>query len=192
MRTTKTAVLACIGLLFSPLIANAGTINSFEGTYDLSTNRVLFSFNIDAVDAATPSGIDNMYLDFDTFSLWTAGWSFLDASTSNTTTNRYDSDEMFMNFDVLTGSNLTVRFLFGNVNLTNFTTSSWSHDWGFNWGAYGSSIGGNQFIGVTGHDQRNWTAGRLEGSLTSVPEPGTLALLGIGLLGMAARRRKTA
>jgi hypothetical protein len=204
MTRTKSTFLALVAVLLSPLAANADLL-TFDITYDgtVFTGDSLSGVTLDAGDVieitlsaelgdywmwlANDDWIANL-LNADGINTGTTDWEFFfDGSSTgagggNSQTQQFAHigpqgsnglnlspgtlfDQFFFGYTYESGPLITL--LDANfLNPNGWLGSPW--DWTFNDGITATYVD----------------------NPTSVPEPGTLALLGIGLLGMAASRRR--
>ena len=181
-----------LSLLGASGAAHGAVISNFSGVFDTTTDRLQISFDIDPVDADTPLGVDSINFDFDGFDL--ADEPFVDgvsallfSSLPGATGEFLDTDEFIIDFPVLNALT-SVTFIIDNVVTTGLANDpGYDMDFFVNTtaGATPSALG-QQFIANVA-TQDDFTKG-------SIPAPGTVALLGLGLagLGLVRRRRKAA
>jgi len=180
MKKTKTIYLALLTVLLSPMAANADLIGSnVDANYHFDDLGDIIATGSTTVSGVIEweSGESIMLGIFESidFTGSTIIFDYLaDACCSYNTSGTYNG--YTFEFDAGVLSDLVGLSFAANAYGYVDSMLSWSGDTLFvNW--RGAPI--TDVPGVT-----------IELSFASVPEPGTLALLGIGLVGMAARRRK--
>jgi len=188
MTRTKSTFLALVAVLLSPMAAHADLIIDTNATWDGGVN----SGWLGSGQTLTVDATDNFFEDI--------GFYFDEASWGQT----FD----FAIFDALNGGNtlFSTNFAVGSgINVIDvsqaFAAGSTIYvqmDYrGFNGlTAHFSYIdgyaGGHSLFGSIGSMNGTYTTldHRFIANFSAVPEPGTLALFGIGLLGMGLARRK--
>jgi hypothetical protein len=188
MTKTKSMYLAVMAILFSPMAANADPI-----AYDISwtgsggyTMTGMFSFDDSLLGTGAIDETSVLSLMIEGFlnnvSVGTFDL-FGDAPLLGADTFNFNFDTTLETFIVggfsssLTGQDWGVSVGGGSCSTSGFGFSSGS-------GSQGICIAGTGFTGSVPINSPTLAATR------SVPEPGTLALLGIGLLGLGLSRRR--
>ena len=216
MTRTKSVYLALLATLLSPMAANAVPIDvSFSGTFDQDDDVLLFSFVADGTSSITAisfgyaggtqadgnvvsaGGFDPILTLFDSTGLIISvndddGCSSVNVGTDPNTNRRFDS--CFESI-ISAGTYTLAISQYNNFALGSNLSDGFTQDGAGNFTADICGETGAFFdIGFGDCSQRTnaWAFDLLNvESATRVPEPSTLALLGIGLFGMgAARRRK--
>ena len=189
MTRIKSTCLALVALLLSPMAANADQIAGFNGDYDVANwNETITCLN----DLA--GGVD-----------------------TSSAPNSIALVECDSNIDVTTGF-VTFDILAVADGIFSFDWNMGGFDWGYAEGGYildgvlnflsnnfnGDGESGSISVAVLAGQTIGWynqtydnccgttalTISNFSAPIAAVPEPGTLALFGIGLLGMGLTRRK--
>ena len=204
MTRTKSIYLALLAVLLSPMAANAGLIHDESSDGDIDNDSFIFSDGLNEIIGDLIFTEDSTDFDIFDFTLPDAGtllsvtYSFFDVSllegttilgsnlriqTPTSSANRCSLNGASFEFavDVSSGSGSQVfnscAETTGSISAFDFVGGTWG--WSHNIGRAGP--GGSWGYSLVFD---------VDAPVSSVPEPGTLALLGLGLVGMAARRKK--
>ena len=209
MTRTKNIYLALLAVLLSPMAANAVVIHDESSDGDILEDGFVFSDGLNEIIGDliyTEDLFDFDIFDFtlpDSGTLLSVTYSFFDVSLLDATT-RLGSNLRIRTPSDLSNSCILNSSSFGEV--VDVTSGSGSQFFNSCAGTTGS-ISAFDFVGGTwgwshnlGRTETVLGAGGgswgysivfdVDAPVSSVPEPGTLALLGLGLVGMAARRKK--
>ena len=175
----KSTYLALLAVLLSPMAANADPITRYF-EFSSTSGPLLFgptigSFEYD--DSIAPVGGG--------YVLETGLFSALSVSFGGFTFDETTANSGWIQFDALGG---LLEAHFGNLCVAGSCTIGGGEYWWIRVGVPDFSVNDFSYSGYNGAEGIYRTR---DNRLLSVPEPGTLALLGIGLFGMGlARRRK--
>lgn len=207
MTKAKRTYLALLAILLSPVAANADPIlASFDNpsVFFGQDQSLGYAFSSDTSATITAlgfwdSGGDGFAANHEV-GIWDAGGTLLglvnlSAGTSNTLIGDFRYADLASAISLVAGA---TYFIAGTTAADDwvFQASNIIMDTGFNYlGSYFYSPSGNVggsalFPNTLAADREYMTVNAFASESVSVPEPGTLALLGIGLLGIGATRRK--
>ncbi len=172
--------------------ANAALLSNFNAIYDSSLERIQYNFDLISVDASSPEGVNQLYINYDPgIAFFTPSTSIVSAtSTNNTITLFTATDEFALRFDPLENEAvINYSIILDNVNTSVLETTA----------NLRMQVFLNPFFIQGSHSLTGWSEYPFnpasdihsEGSLlTSVPEPTPIALLTLGLAGMFFSRKK--
>ena len=119
MRMVTKLVFLVATLLYT-VIGNAAVISNFEAVYDVTNNRILYTFDLDPVDAITTTGVDQIYFNYNPQSPpapFIATTALLDATPSGTIIGSvYDVDEINIIFPTALTEPTNIQLLLEGVD----------------------------------------------------------------------------
>lgn len=201
MSSVTKLVFLCATLLYT-VIGNAAVVSNFEAIYDVTNNRILYTFDLDPVDAITTTGVDQVYFNYnpqDPPAPFIGTTSLLDAIPSGTIISTvYDTDEINITFPTALTEPSNIQLLIEGVDPASLVGVDYSLDLEVNT-TYFSPPSTLVFQSMgTVETQADFTEGVTPSSLQSVPEPvpalsvwSLIILAGLlGLIGYGRHRRR--
>ena len=115
-----TKLVFLFATLLYTVIGNAAVISNFEAIYDVTNNRILYTFDLDPVDTITTTGVDQIYFNYNPqnppapFIVTTA---LLDAIPSGTIISAiFDVDEINITFPTALTQPSNIQLLLEGVD----------------------------------------------------------------------------
>jgi len=206
MKRSKGTYLALVAVLLSPMAANAVPVIDIVGgnaAFDSRSFTLGWNFTVNSAFTIDALGLWDEGADGFTFgdgyevALWSDPTTIIasaivdNASTATASSNTF-GQWMFTDIAalLLTPGNYTLAYLRpGSTDPWRFNTSSVDVFADITFGNRVEQIGASLMFPsvVTGNSDGHFGTNM---RVSDVPEPGTLALLGLGLFGLAARRKK--
>lgn len=192
-------VLLLLGVMLYSLTGSAAVVSNFEAIYDITNGRILYTFDLDPVDATTTSGVDQIYFNYNPQNPpapFIGSTTLLDSSVSGTTFFVFDIDEINFTFPSPLTSPTSVAIILGGVDPASMELGSYELELYVNTSYFTPpSTLIQQYLGVV-ETQDDLTIGTVPPDLgpsaptQAIPTMSTygLVLTILGLLFVASRR----